>query len=88
MTGYQWLGTECGPRFVIFQPLGREVATPAPVGRMSGIPDGVGAQNSQLAAHLRHMAHFLHLHDLAKVGEQALIFGVDEAPCSDLKRKI
>ena len=55
---------------------------------MSGIPDGVGAQNSQLAAHLRHLGHFLHLHDLAEVGEQALVLAVDEAPGPDLKREI
>ena len=47
---------------------------------MSGVPDGVGAQNSQLAAHLHHLAHFLDLHDLAEVGQQALVLGIDEAP--------
>ena len=55
---------------------------------MSGIPDGVGTQNSQLAAHLHDLAHFLHLHDLAEVGEQALVLAVDEAPGPDLEGEI
>ena len=55
---------------------------------MSGVPDGVGPKDSQLAAHLGHLAHLLHLHDVAKVGEQALVPGIDEPPGADLKREV
>ena len=41
----------------IFQPSGSEVAATAPVGRISGVPDGEGTQDS------RHMAHLLHHHE-------------------------
>ena len=37
---------------------------------------------------MRHFAHFLHLHDLAEVGQQALVLGVDEAPGPDLEGEI
>ena len=37
---------------------------------------------------MRHLAHFLHLHDLAEVGQQALVLGVDEAPGPDLEGEI
>ena len=72
----------------IFQPSGSEVAATAPVGRISGVPDGEGTQDSQLAAHLCHLAHLLHLHDVAKVGEQALVPEVDEAPGANLEGKV
>ena len=59
-----------------FQPSGSEIAAPIPVSRVPGIPDGEGTQDSQLAARLDHLAHLLHLHDVAKVGEQGLVLGI------------
>ena len=34
------------------------------------------------------MAHLFHLHDVTKVGEQAFISQVDEAPGANLKGKV
>ena len=71
-----------------FQPSGSQIAASTPVGGISCIPDGKGTKNCQLATHLGHLTHLLHLHGVAKVGEQAFIPGIYEASGPDLKRKV
>ena len=68
----------------IFQPSGGKIAAPVPVSRVSGIPDGEGAQDGQLAASFDYLAHFLHLHGVAQVSEQALVFCIYQASGSNL----
>ena len=71
-----------------FQPSGSQIAASTPVGGISCIPDGKGTKYCQLAAHLGHLTHLLHLHGVAKVGEQAFVPEVDEAPGANLERKV
>ena len=43
------------------------------VGRVSGIPEGVGAEEGQLAAILDHAADFAHLEPVTQLGENTFV---------------
>ena len=48
-------------------------AASRPVGRVSGIPEGVGAEEGQLAAILDHAADFAHLESVTQLGENTFV---------------
>ena len=65
-----------------------EVSPAAPVKRVPGVPDGVGAVEGELAAVLGDLADLGHLHPVAELGQDPLISGVDHPSCSNLQRDV
>ena len=56
-----------------------------PVCRVSGIPEGVGAEEGQLAAALDHAAHLPHLEPMAKFSENTLVPRIDQTSSAHLE---
>ena len=65
-----------------------QVAPTAPVQRVSRVPDGVGAEEGELAAGLSDLADLGHLRPVAELGEDRLVPWVDHTPCSDFQRDV
>ena len=54
--------------------------TSCPVSGVSGIPDGVGAEEGQLAAVLCHAADLVHLHAVTQLGEDGSVSCIHNTP--------
>ena len=52
---------------------GNQKTTSSPVSGVSGVPDGVGAQEGQLAAVLCHAADLVHLQAVAQLGDRVVL---------------
>ena len=64
---------------------GNQKTTSSPVSGVSGVPDGVGAQEGQLAAVLCHAADLVHLQAVAQLGEDGSVPSVHNTPGPDFQ---
>ena len=62
---------------------GNQKTTSSPVSGVSGVPDGVGAQEGQLAAVLCHAADLVHLQAVAQLGEDGSVPCIHNTPGPD-----
>ena len=67
---------------------GLQIASSAPVHGVPDVPDRVGPEEGKLAAFLDDSAHLGHLHDMAKLGKDCFVPGVDNSSGADLKRDV
>ena len=62
---------------------GFQKTTSCPVSGVSGIPDGVGAEEGQLAAVLRHAADLVHLQAVTQLSEDGSVPCIHYTPGPD-----